>query len=195
MDQIKKLISQGFQCRVTWNGCTLAVKYKSSHLIGGQGWEFNVRYFYIISEVYRSCNRRSSDPSQIFLPVLFLGSAPDYFINALNNGLNLSFTVPHLTLIFASLWDTKAFVALSCWKKIKKHEMNKNVVLCGIFPGVTVCVFFILLHVLYRLYTYESQVRADVYAVGPVKTMKLCMKDREQIRTKHIRCLHCYCCL
>lgn len=73
--------------------------------------------------------------------------------------------------------------------------MNKNVVVCGTFPGVTVCVFFILLHVLYRRYTYESQVRADVYAVGPVKTIKLFMNEREQIRTKQTCCLQSYCCL
>lgn len=59
---------------------------------------------------------------KFFLPMLFLGPAPDYFISALNNGLNLSFTVLHLPLIFTSLWDTKAFVALSCWEKKKKNQ-------------------------------------------------------------------------
>lgn len=57
----------------------------------------------IISEIYSRCRRTSSDLTKSLSAFPLLGPAPDYSIIALNNGLNLDFTVPYLRFIFPRL--------------------------------------------------------------------------------------------
>lgn len=61
---------------------------------------------YIIPEIWSVCHQRTSDLTKsISLPMFFffLSKARNYSRSALNNGLNLSFAVPHLPPIFTSL--------------------------------------------------------------------------------------------
>lgn len=63
--------------------------------------------------------------------------------------------------------------------------MNKSVACKFSWSGFVCCCFFILVHVLYKLRTEESQVTAAAYSVVPVKTIKLCTNDRDQICLWH----------
>lgn len=83
----------------------MAVEYKT-------GMSFNWRVkmenqewvpSYIISEIYSLCLRTSSDLTKSLSAFPLLGPAPDNSIIALNNGLNLGFTVPYLLFIFTRL--------------------------------------------------------------------------------------------
>lgn len=58
---------------------------------------------YIISEIYSRCLCTTSDPTKSLSAFPLLGPAPDCFIIALNNGLNLGFAVPYFLLIFPRL--------------------------------------------------------------------------------------------
>lgn len=55
---------------------------------------------YIISEIYSRCLRTSSDLTKSLSAFPILGPVPDYSIIALNNGLNLGFTVPALPSLY-----------------------------------------------------------------------------------------------
>lgn len=65
---------------------------------------------YIISEIYSCCPCTSSDLTKSLSAVPLLGPAPVYSIIALDNGLNLGFTVPCLLFISPRLWDTIALL-------------------------------------------------------------------------------------
>lgn len=90
---------------------------------------------------------------KLFPPVLFLSRAPDYFLTALNNGLNFKLYCALPSPYFRLPLRYQSVSRSELLEIITGHEMNKRAPFWGsFFPGLTLCVFYSLTRIIRALY-------------------------------------------